>query len=202
MQTHPAFICKLGNISYFEAQINVPTPQKRHRLGFLCKQYRFNPPSLDPQWCYSLRGDQNLALLRALTKIDAYLWWRESQKLKASLGPSAATMDPKEEPLFGLKDKWVLHQGHQGTEKQGGFLWSLGFGIWMFGLPSMPLGRLYAFGKIIWPLRDSVSSLIKIIPSFMQKIFIEHSPYVWHCSKPWGYSREQCKVPALVAFIL
>lgn len=66
MQTHPAFICKLGNISYFEAQINAPTPQKRHRLGFLCKQYRVNPPSL--------RGDQNLALLRACTKIDAYLW--------------------------------------------------------------------------------------------------------------------------------
>ena len=49
MQTHPAFICKLGNISYFEVQINVPTPQKRHRLGFLCKQYRVNPPRLDPQ---------------------------------------------------------------------------------------------------------------------------------------------------------
>ena len=26
MQTHPAFICKLGNISYFETQINVPSP--------------------------------------------------------------------------------------------------------------------------------------------------------------------------------
>lgn len=44
-------------------------------------------------------------------------------------GISAATMDPKGEPLFGLRDKWVLRQGHQGTEKQGGFLWGLGFGI-------------------------------------------------------------------------
>lgn len=37
VQTHPPFICKLGNISYFEAQIHVPPPpQNRHlvRMSF------------------------------------------------------------------------------------------------------------------------------------------------------------------------
>lgn len=151
------------------------------------------PPSLAAQWYCSLRDDQNLALLRALTKIDAYLWRRESQKLKAALGP---TTDPKEEPLFCLRDKQALCQGCPGTGKQGGFLWSLGFGIRMFGLPSsFSRHQLDTFGKIIWPLWASVSSLIKIVPSFMQKIFIEHSPYVWHYFKPWGLQHGTLQSP-------
>lgn len=65
----------------------------------------------------------------------------------------------------------------------------LGFPPAFPGTSSMPLG------KIIWPLWASVFLLIKIIPSFMQKVFIEHSPYVWHYFKPWGLQHGTLQSP-------